>query len=234
MERRQWETLGADRERRRPSQDFTLTVRVLDRLVEECLELFPSSLRCLFGREEQVCLNVGCQGKKNLLSQVFEPYSVRSSEYMITASWAAREAQAQQETCLYQMMCEETPTGQILFRIYEFLKRAECPLRMLGGAVVYARCSEESPDVIRYRYRLHDRKGSYTLPAMRLCTDTKEELQRKGLAFFLPFRYFQKPDQAWEKDKELEEISARMSGIFRSEEAGKRYLDICREVLCGV
>ena len=99
---------------------------------------------------------------------------------------------------------------------------------------MYARCSEESPDVIRYRYRLHDRKGSYTLPAMRLCTDTKEELQRKGLAFFLPFRYFQKPDQAWEKDKELEEISARMSGIFRSEEAGKRYLDICREVLCGV
>ena len=191
MERRQWETLGADRERRRPSQDFTLTVRVLDRLVEECLELFPSSLRCLFGREEQVCLNVGCQEKKKLLSQVFEPYSVRSSEYMITASWAAREAQAQQETCLYQMMCEETPTGQILFRIYEFLKRADCPLRMLGGAVVYARCSEESP-------------------------------------------YFQKPDQAWEKDKELEEISARMSGIFRSEEAGKRYLDICREVLCGV
>ena len=46
MERRQWETLGADRERRRPSQDFTLTVRVLDRLVEECLELFccPKSL----------------------------------------------------------------------------------------------------------------------------------------------------------------------------------------------
>ena len=112
---------------------------------------------------------------------------------MVHVSWHPAESSTEdrmtQEKCLYQMMCEETPSGQILFRIYEYLQTPGSPLRMLGGAVVYARSHEGSPDRIRYRYRPHDRKGSYSLPAIRLCRDSMEEVCRKGLSFFLPFRY---------------------------------------------
>ena len=238
MDQREWQTLGADRERPTPSRDFTLTMQALDLLVEDCLELYPPALRCLMGREGQTWSGVEFLEKRNLLSGPFEPYSVRSLEYMVHVSWHPAESSTEdrmtQEKCLYQMMCEETPSGQILFRIYEYLQTPGNPLRMLGGAVVYARSHEGSPDRIRYRYRPHDRKGSYSLPAIRLCRDSMEEVCRKGLSFFLPFRYLQTPGSAGNAEKELEGIRALIRGCFCSENAEARYLEICRQMIAGL
>ncbi len=226
-----WEHLGKNTKRRQPSRSFSVTEETMQSLLSDCLELFPFSMGWLMKRGEETCGSVMPGECRNLMPEVFAPYSVRSAEYMPEITWLSSGGTTMRNECLYQMMCEETPSGQILFRIYEYLKEPLNALKMKGGAIVYARCHADSPDSVRYRYRLHDREASYRVPAYRLSAESKEMLCRKGLMFFLPFRYLQTQGEEWNQQKEMEEIEPLIRSFPVAERIQRNYLEICRHML---
>ena len=96
---------------REPSASFHLAVSTLDMLMKGCLELFPDLVMELFDETDWQCTSIRPRGQRELPAP-FEPYSVRSEDYLVDLSWnVSGEGKHVPASRRYQVMCEETPRG---------------------------------------------------------------------------------------------------------------------------
>ena len=221
-----WETLGKKTDRDKPGKWFSLAEQTLQAMAETCVELFPASLSGVMHRESSAWSEVSLTGCEELLPSVFRPYCMRTPDYMIETVWKGAG-----ERCVYQMMCEETPSGHILIRIYQYRKGENGHQRMDGGVVVYVRRQGSIPDSFRYRRRIGDRDASFTIPVEDLTELSREELVEKDLLFFLPFCCLAQQEAGWDAHRELEALRERILEKPMKPQTKSSFLGILEHVL---
>lgn len=155
----------------------------------------------------------------------------------------------------YHWECESTPDNRILVRLFEYdaqiaLDQGEVVKQTLtvvfpNTALLYLRCSQNTPDQMMYMIKTPGGDVSYEIPVMKVQEYTLDDIFEKKLLLLIPFYIFshEKKFEEYEADnakldslkKEYQDIAARLDSLVREGVIGtfdkRTIIELSRDVL---